>query len=106
MKHERIDRRCTSDVQMIVAKIYAHRSAGSRHNLVKLQSVTIASEERDAVGSVVDHGHESAVVLLDASCVPADTALAMGEQCLEQDMAVSIVNIDLIRIRVVGHRHD
>ena len=106
MKHERVDRRGAGDVQMIVAKIHAHRSAGGRHDLVELQHVPIAPEQRNAVGSVVDDGDESAVVLLDAPCVASDTALAVSGQCLKQDMAFGVVDPDLIGIRVVGHRHD
>src|ERR1041384_4999468 len=105
-KHEGVNGRGAGHVQMIVAEIHTHRSAGGRYDVVKFQHVPVASEKCNAVRSVVDDGDESAVVLLDAVCVTANTALAVGGQCLKQGVAPGVVDPELIRIRVVGHRDD
>src|SRR6185295_8675088 len=106
MKYEGVNRRGAGHVQMIVAEIHAHRSAGGRYDLVKCQHVPVASEKRNAVRSVVDDGDESAVVLLDAACVTSNTTPAVGGQRLKQGVALSVVDSELVRILVVGHRND
>ena len=90
---------------MIVAEIHAHRRAGRRHQLVELEAVAVAPVDGDGVGAVVDGGEELAVVLLDASGVAADAALAVRRQGLKQDVRVDIIDLDLVRHRIVGHDH-
>ncbi len=105
MQLERIDSRRPCHIHVIVAKIYAHRSARRGHNPVETQPVSMAFEQRYRIRSVIHDGNELTVELLDASRITADAALALGGEGLEQGLGASVVDLDLVRLRIVRHHH-
>src|SRR5690349_5335839 len=91
---------------MVVAEVHAYGRAGGGDDLLEFQRVSVSPEHRDAARSVVDGRHQSAVVLFDSSRVASDATCAMRRQRLEQRMALRVVDLDLVRTLVVGHRDD
>src|SRR4030095_7858899 len=90
---------------MIVAEIDAHRRTGRSHQLVKLEALSVAFVQRDAVRSVVDHRDDLAIVLFDASRIAADAAHSVRRQGLEQDVRADVVDLDLVGHWIIGHDH-
>ena len=105
MQCKRIDRGRTCDVHVIVAEIHTHWRTCRRHEFVKPEAVSLARIQGDGIGSIVHGGEELAFVLFDASGVAADTTLALGRQGLEQHLGARVVDLDLVRHRIIGHDH-
>src|SRR5258706_10330658 len=84
VKRKRVDRGRAGDVHVIVAKIDTYRRAGRRHQLVKLEAISLAPVNGNGPGSIFDRPEELALLLFYASAVTSDPTRPVGRQGLEQ----------------------
>src|SRR5438445_10646407 len=65
----------------------------------------MACEQRYRIRPVIHDGNELTVELLDASRITADAAHPLGGEGLEQGLGASVVDLDLVRLRIIRHHH-
>src|SRR5882672_8935561 len=87
----------TNDPQANQIKVYDTRTQAL------LQ--TLSTQGKGGVGGNARGVKQLNGELLDASRITADAALPLGGEGLEQGLGASVVDLDLVRLRIIRHHH-